>query len=304
MRAGATGVQADAAVAAADVAGDARGKPELPEPPGLAGRYTVRSVARALQLVDIVANGPAEGQSLSDLARELGASKSTTLALARTLVAAGLLRDTRPGPRYTLGTALIRLGDIARKQLPLGDLCRPLLERAGRPDQDDLAGRDLRRGLPGVHRAGGRPGQRPFLHPARPARGAARLGGGQGDPVDHGPRQRCGRICAETGLPAADRAHDHRHRLAARGLASVRAAGFAVDDEEDADGSSAWARRSSSTTGPARARSASPASRVTCPPGRSTSSAGPCAGPPTEISEQLGGRRYADSARLRPGAIG
>ena len=32
-----------------------------------------------------------------------------------------MLRDGRPGPRYTLGTALIRLGDIARGQLPLGD---------------------------------------------------------------------------------------------------------------------------------------------------------------------------------------
>ena len=46
MRASATGAEAEAAVAPA-------------------GRYTVRSVARALQLVDIVAEGPAEGQTLS-----------------------------------------------------------------------------------------------------------------------------------------------------------------------------------------------------------------------------------------------
>src|SRR5260370_25457135 len=91
-----------------------------------ADRYTVRSVARALRLVDIVAEGPGEGLSLSDLARALGTSKSTTLALARTMASAGYLRDARPGPRYTVGTALIRLGDIARRQLPLGDLCRPL----------------------------------------------------------------------------------------------------------------------------------------------------------------------------------
>src|SRR5208282_1404627 len=50
-----------------------------------AGRYTVRSVARAMRLVQIVADGPPEGLSLSDLARALGTSKSTTLALARTL---------------------------------------------------------------------------------------------------------------------------------------------------------------------------------------------------------------------------
>ena len=46
-----------------------------------------------------------------------------------------MLRDGRPGPRYTLGTAVIRLGDIARGQLPLGDLSRPLLvELAANPE--------------------------------------------------------------------------------------------------------------------------------------------------------------------------
>ena len=103
------------------------GEPVVP-PQGEPGRYTVHSVARALRLVGIVADGPAEGQTLSELARALGASKSTTLALARTLASSGFLRDTRPGPRYTLGTALIRLGDIVSRQLPLGDICRPLLD--------------------------------------------------------------------------------------------------------------------------------------------------------------------------------
>src|SRR5262252_2458165 len=80
-----------------------------------------------MRLLTIVADGPAEGLSLSDLARALGTSKSTTLALARTLTSAGMLRDSRPGPRYTLGTALIRLGDITRGQLPLSEICRPVL---------------------------------------------------------------------------------------------------------------------------------------------------------------------------------
>src|SRR5580693_4426601 len=105
--------------AAADHSGEADGP---------AGRYTVRSVARALRLVEIVADGPADGRPLSDLARALGASKSTTLAVARTLTALGYLREIRPGPRYALGTALLRLGDIARQQLPLGEVCRPILE--------------------------------------------------------------------------------------------------------------------------------------------------------------------------------
>jgi IclR family acetate operon transcriptional repressor len=97
------------------------------EKPGNVDRYTVQSVGRALRLVDLVADGPAEGQSLTTLAVALGTSKSTTLALLRTLASFGYLRGTRPGPRYTLGTALIRLRDIASQQLQLGDLCRPLL---------------------------------------------------------------------------------------------------------------------------------------------------------------------------------
>jgi IclR family transcriptional regulator, acetate operon repressor len=235
VRAGATGVQADAAVAAADVAGDARGKPELPEPPGLAGRYTVRSVARALQLVDIVAKGPAEGQSLSDLARELGTSKSTTLSLARTMVAAGLLRDTRPGPRYTLGTALIRLGDIARRQLPLGDLCRPLLEELA--DTTKMTSRVAvcdegypvfidRIDGPGSVRFHAPLGQREV--PYATAAGKAIL-----STMDE---QAVRALCAETGLPprTAHTITDIDSLL--EDLAVARRHGFAVDDEEDAEG--------------------------------------------------------------------
>src|SRR5262249_60785065 len=48
------------------------------------------------------------------------------------LVASGYLRDAHPGPGYTLGTGLIRLGDIVGRQLPLGDLCRPLIEDLSR----------------------------------------------------------------------------------------------------------------------------------------------------------------------------
>ena len=98
----------------------------------VAGRYTVRSVARALRLVEAVAEGPAEGRSLSDLAREIGTSKSATLALARTLSAFGYLREATHGRGYALGTALIRLGDMAGQQIPLRDLCRPLIDELSR----------------------------------------------------------------------------------------------------------------------------------------------------------------------------
>jgi IclR family acetate operon transcriptional repressor len=90
-------------------------------------RYTVGSVARALRLLDLVAEGPVEGLTVSDLTRGLGTSKSTAFALARTLADQGYLRTTDPGPRYQLGLALVRLGDVSADRLPLGQLCRPVL---------------------------------------------------------------------------------------------------------------------------------------------------------------------------------
>jgi len=216
VRTSATGAEAEAAVAPA-------------------GRYTVRSVARALQLVDIVAEGPAEGQTLSDLARALGTSKSTTLSLARTMAAVGLLRDTRPGPRYTLGTALIRLGDIARRQLPLGDLCRPLLEELA--DATKMTSRVAvcdegypvfidRIDGPGSVRFHAPLGQREV--PYATAAGKAILSA-----MDE---QAVRALCAETGLRprTAHTITDIDSLL--EDLAVARRHGFAVDDEEDAEG--------------------------------------------------------------------
>jgi IclR family transcriptional regulator, acetate operon repressor len=95
--------------------------------PDSASRYTVGSVARALRLLDVIATGPAEGLTVSELARELGTSKSTAFALAHTLVEQGYLRGVEPGPRYLLGLALVRLGDVSANRLPIGPLCRPIL---------------------------------------------------------------------------------------------------------------------------------------------------------------------------------
>src|SRR5580704_15328172 len=200
-----------------------------------AGRYTVRSVARAMRLVQIVADGPAEGLTLSDLARELGTSKSSTLALARTLTAFGMLRDGRPGPRYTLGTAVIRLGDIARGQLPLGDLNRPLLVELA--DQTKMTSRLAicddgfpvfieRVDGPGSVRFHTPLGQRELPHSS--AAGKAILATMTGEQVRE--------VCGQAGLTRRT-SHTITDLASLReNLALVRSNGFALDDEEDAEG--------------------------------------------------------------------
>jgi len=201
----------------------------------IAGRYTVQSVARALRLVEIVAGGPPGGLSLSELSRTLGTSKSSTLALARTLVAFGYLRDAHPGPGYTLGTGLIRLGDIVGQQLPLGDMCRPMIEDLSRETKMTarVAMSDqghpvfvVRVDGPGSVRFHTPLGQREL--PYASAAGKAILSAMDEDGIR--------RICAKTGL-AARTAHTITDVGALLdNLAAARRLGFAVDDEEDAEG--------------------------------------------------------------------
>ena len=201
----------------------------------IAGRYTVQSVARALRLVEIVAGGPPDGLSLSQLSRTLGTSKSSTLALARTLVAFGYLRDAHPGPGYTLGTGLIRLGDIVGRQLPLGNMCRPVIEglsqdtkmtsRVAISDEGYPVFVDRVDG-PGSVRFHTPLGQRELPHAS--AAGKAILSAMDADGVR--------RMCAETGL-APRTAHTITDVDALLdNLVVARRLGFAVDDEEDAEG--------------------------------------------------------------------
>ncbi|MGH9019474.1 MAG: IclR family transcriptional regulator [Acidimicrobiales bacterium] len=87
----------------------------------------VQSVARAATLLDVVAGAGATGLGVTEIAGRLGVAKSTALALARTLCAAGLLRAVDPGPRYVLGLNLLRLGDLVGQQTSIAELGRPTL---------------------------------------------------------------------------------------------------------------------------------------------------------------------------------
>ena len=90
---------------------------------------TVGSVARALDLVELVVGGPDGGIALSDIAKAVGGSKSAVLATLRTLVNFGYLRAVDPGPKYLPGMMLIRLGDLASAHDPLIAVARPILSQ-------------------------------------------------------------------------------------------------------------------------------------------------------------------------------
>jgi IclR family acetate operon transcriptional repressor len=199
----------------------------------IAGRYTVQSVARALRVVEMVADGPVTGVTLSELARGLGISKSSTLSLARTLVGFGYLIDAHPG--YTLGPALGRLGDAVYRQLPLCGLARPAIEELLRATQltSQVAVSDHgylvfvdRVHSPGQVRFYTQLGERelPFLSAA----GKAMLSAMGVSNV----RQ----LYAEHGIPARTSHTITDVDALLVNLAAARRSGFAVDDEEDSDG--------------------------------------------------------------------
>jgi IclR family acetate operon transcriptional repressor len=195
----------------------------------------VQSVARALQLVELVATGPPEGRSLSDLARDLGISKSATLAIARTLVAFGYLRDARPGPGYALGTALIRLGDIVGRQLPLGNLARPVIEELATETKMTARVAVNDDGYPVfIERVDG-PGSVRFYTPLgqREVPHASAAGKAILSTMDEAAVRR---ICAETGMTRRTAHTITDPGTLLENLVAARRLGYAVDDEEDADG--------------------------------------------------------------------
>ena len=94
-------------------------------------RYTVRSVARALGILDELASAPQEGRSVTEIAEASGMSKSATFAVLQTMISLNFVADSGTGQnrRYHLGMALARLGDLAREQLSIGSVARPTLQQ-------------------------------------------------------------------------------------------------------------------------------------------------------------------------------
>jgi IclR family acetate operon transcriptional repressor len=84
---------------------------------------TVGSVARALALLDALAEGPA---GVNALARRIGVNPSSASRLLATLERGGIV-DRDPGGPYRLGLHLVALADRALAGLDVRDFARPQL---------------------------------------------------------------------------------------------------------------------------------------------------------------------------------
>lgn len=208
-----------------------------PAVPDLSRRSRVQSVDRALDALEALAASGRDGLSLAALARELGTSKSTVLALVRTFVARGFVAEIGTGRmrRYRLGLALARLGDEVLSQISVLDIALPSLRA-----MTDETGWTSRIGVldegyavmigrvdgPGIVRFQSNLARRELPHCS--AIGKALLANLSVDRVRE--------IVERTGLPGrtATTITDLEHLL--HDLEAVRARKYAIDNEEDSEG--------------------------------------------------------------------
>jgi IclR family acetate operon transcriptional repressor len=93
-------------------------------------RYRLRSVERALDALELLAEAGRGGMTLTELASRLAVAKSSAFALLHTLAARGYAAESGPrlDRRYRLGLSLAKLGDAAEQQTPLLSLAMPVLQ--------------------------------------------------------------------------------------------------------------------------------------------------------------------------------
>ena len=217
---------------------DLGGRPSPASPSAGADKdqhYLVQSVGRALDVIDYVADGPPEGRSGAEISKFLGVSRSSALSTARTLVAHGYLRVIEPGPRYRLGMSLIRLGDLAARQFPIAEICNPILREIAAETGLTARAAVADDGFPlFVDRVDG-PGTVRFHTPLgrrEPANATAAGKAILAALSDNDVRA----MFLTTALAAKTRHTITDVEVLLAQLAVIRSRGFAVDDEEDAQG--------------------------------------------------------------------
>jgi DNA-binding IclR family transcriptional regulator len=87
----------------------------------------IRSVTKAIRLLEALA-GDTVPIGVSDLARRLDMDKASVSRMLRTLEQAAFVAQDAQSQRFTLGVALIALGQKALKRIDLRDSARPSLE--------------------------------------------------------------------------------------------------------------------------------------------------------------------------------
>lgn len=87
----------------------------------------IQSIARAVSILDHLA-GNGNEDSLSNISRTIGLSKSTTYSIIATLEQLGLIQQDQVSARYSLGMKLFELGQVVHSSMDLRKIAVPLLQ--------------------------------------------------------------------------------------------------------------------------------------------------------------------------------
>ena len=197
--------------------------------------YPVKSVGRALEILEAVAGAGEGGLSLTELAHEVKLAKSSTSSAARTLAQFGLLHVEFPGPRYHLGFALLRYGDLVSQHTSLSKIALPLMHEL--TEQTGLTARLAMNdeGYPVfIERVDGRGSVR--FHATLGQRESPHATGAGKVILAHLPSDEVSRVLAEAGLPRHTASTITSPEEFRQELDRVRMVGFGVDNEEESEG--------------------------------------------------------------------
>ncbi|MFF3498027.1 IclR family transcriptional regulator [Streptomyces sp. NPDC003247] len=203
----------------------------MAETAGGGGVREVKSAARTVELLELLAARGDRPARLQELADELGVPRSSMYALLQTLIGRGWVRTDATGSLYGIGIHALLTGTSYLDSDPRVRLVRPYLDEAsdelgetihlGRLDGRDvayLATRESHAYLRTISRVGRR------LPAHVGALGKALLAERPDGELPEGPYE-----------ALTPRSHTHRASLAAD-LAEIRARGYAVDREEGVTG--------------------------------------------------------------------
>ena len=197
------------------------------------GVYQIGSLEKALRILEEIAESP--GRSLAELSRSLGAPRAGVFRHLKALEALGYVVTSPDSKRYVLGPRLIYLGIAARGQMRLVDIARPVMVALRDEFNETVNMGVLARGevihvevVPSTHpvKMAVQVGEWTYCHCS--ALGKVLLAWSEPGVIAEAIRER--------GLPPLTERTVRTAPELDNALATVRDAGFAIDDEESALG--------------------------------------------------------------------
>jgi len=105
--------------------------------PEAEGIRMIQSVVRATSIMEYIAAN-SDCETLSNISRGIGLSKTTTYSLIRTLEQLGYVHQDQNTGKYSLGLKLFELGQVVHSRMDLRTIARPFLYELARKYEETV----------------------------------------------------------------------------------------------------------------------------------------------------------------------